>query len=57
MRIPLDSEEKRETLRQDTFRAWEDYQTTGLHSTKEEVEKWLTSWGVDHEVSAPVCHK
>lgn len=53
----VEREEKREAFRQDTLRAWEDYQATGLHATADEVEKWLASWGRDNEVSAPTCHK
>lgn len=53
----VEREEKRESFRQDTLRAWEDYQATGLHATADEVEKWLASWGKDNEVPAPTCHK
>lgn len=53
----VDREEKREALRQDTLKAWEEFQTTGLHATADEVEKWLTSWGTDNELPAPQCHK
>lgn len=50
-------EEKREALRQDTVKAWEEFQATGLHATAEEVEKWLSSWGAENELPAPVCHE
>ncbi|MBS9405713.1 CopG family ribbon-helix-helix protein [Halomonas sp. TRM85114] len=53
----VDREEKREAFRQDTLRAWEDYQTTGLHATADEVKKWLVSWGADNETPAPICHQ
>lgn len=53
----VEREEKREAFRQDTLRAWEDYQATGLHATADEVEKWLASWGKDNEAPAPTCHK
>ncbi|OHV83417.1 CopG family ribbon-helix-helix protein [Ensifer sp. LCM 4579] len=53
----VEREEKREAFRQDTLRAWEEYQATGLHATAEEVEDWLANWGTDNELSAPVCHK
>ncbi|AAF84874.1 CopG family ribbon-helix-helix protein [Xylella fastidiosa] len=52
----VEREEKRETFRQDTLKAWEEFQATGLHVTTEEVEKWLSSWGTENELSAPVCH-
>lgn len=53
----VEREEKREALRQDTLKAWEEFQATGLHATAEEVEKWLASWGTDNELPAPVCHE
>lgn len=53
----VEREEKREDFRQDCIRAWEEYQTTGLHATAEEVDAWLASWGTDNELPAPVCHK
>ncbi|EIW8495244.1 CopG family ribbon-helix-helix protein [Escherichia coli] len=53
----VEREEKREALRRDTLAAWEEYQSTGLHATAEEVDKWLESWGTENELPAPVCHK
>lgn len=53
----VDREEKRETLRQDTLQAWDEFQGTGLHATAEEVDKWLASWGTENELPAPECHK
>ncbi|MCV0397909.1 MAG: CopG family ribbon-helix-helix protein [Rhizobiaceae bacterium] len=50
-------EEKRESFRQDTLQAWNDYQATGLHATAEEVEEWLAGWGGDEERPAPECHE
>lgn len=50
-------EEKREAFRQDTIKAWNEYQETGLHATADEVNKWLASWGTENELPAPVCHK
>lgn len=50
-------EEKRETLRLDTLRAWDEFQATGLHATAQEVDRWLESWGTDAELPAPECHK
>jgi predicted transcriptional regulator len=37
----VDREEKRETFRRDTLEAWEEYQTTGLHLSADELEAWL----------------
>ena len=53
----VEREEKREAFKQDTLKAWEEYQATGLHAAADEVEQWLVSWGKDDEVSAPTCHK
>ena len=53
----VEREEKREALRQDSFKAWDEYKETGQHATAEEVDQWLASWGTDNERSAPECHK
>lgn len=53
----VDREEKREALKQETIKAWEEFQATGLHATADEVEKWLSSWGAENELPAPVCRK
>jgi predicted transcriptional regulator len=53
----VDREEKREAFRQDTLKAWEDYQETGLHVTAAEADAWLSTWGSEAELPAPVCHK
>ncbi|NMM36020.1 MAG: ribbon-helix-helix protein, CopG family [Glaciimonas sp.] len=53
----VEREEKREVFRQDTIKAWEEYQETGLHATVAEVDTWLASWGTESELPAPVCHK
>ncbi|MBB4194318.1 putative transcriptional regulator [Rhizobium aethiopicum] len=53
----VEREEKREALRQETLGAWNEFEATGLHVTGAEVEKWLSTWGTDDELSAPECHK
>ena len=53
----VEREEKHESLRQDTLKAWDEFQATGLHATADEVEQWLKSWGSDNELPAPECHK
>ncbi len=53
----IDREEKREAFRQDTIKAWNEYQETGLHATAEEVEIWLASWGSKNELPSPICHE
>lgn len=49
----VEREEQREALRQDTLKAWEEFKATGLHATAEEVDRWLASWGTEHELLAP----
>jgi predicted transcriptional regulator len=53
----VEREEKRESLKRDTLRAWEEYQASGLYATAEETDKWLASWGTEDELPPPVCHK
>ncbi len=52
----VEREERREAFRQDTLKAWEEYQATGLHATSDEVETWLENWGSDEEQTGPECH-
>jgi predicted transcriptional regulator len=49
-------EEKREQFRQDALRAWDDYQTTGLHATAEEADGWLRKLEAGEDAEAPECH-
>ena len=53
----VEREEKREALRQETLDAWDEFQATGLHVTGDEVEKWLSTWGTDDELSTPECQR
>jgi predicted transcriptional regulator len=53
----VEREEKREAFRQATIKAWDEYQETGLHATAAEVDTWLSSWGGDNPLPAPICHK
>lgn len=53
----VDREERREAFRQNTLKAWEEYQETGTHAAAAEVENWLSSWGTGNEVPAPACRK
>lgn len=49
----VEREEKREAFRQDTLKAWDEYRTTGLHASAEDVDAWLASWGAEHELPVP----
>jgi predicted transcriptional regulator len=53
----VEREEKREALRLDTLRAWEEFRETGLHATAEEIDRWLESWGSEDGLPAPECRK
>ncbi|UEP25155.1 CopG family ribbon-helix-helix protein [Burkholderia ambifaria] len=53
----VEREEKREALNQDTLKAWDEFQATGLHATAKEVDKWLASWGTENELPSPERHK
>lgn len=52
----VEREEKREAFRQDGIRAWNEYQTTGLHVTHEEAEAWLAKLEAGQDADLPVCH-
>lgn len=49
-------EEKREAFRQDTLKAWEEYQATGLHVTADEADAWLESLEEGNDIEPPECH-
>lgn len=52
----VEREEKRETFRQDSLNAWEEYRLTGQHVTAEEVDAWLAKLEQGHDVEPPACH-
>jgi len=52
----VDREEKRESLKQDALRAWEDYQKNGLHLTLEEADVWLAKLEEGEDAELPECH-
>ncbi|MCL2658006.1 MAG: ribbon-helix-helix protein, CopG family [Betaproteobacteria bacterium] len=52
----VEREEKREAFRQHTFKAWEEYRTTGLHATAEEVDAWLAQLEQGKDIEPPECH-
>ena len=51
----VEREERREAFREETLRAWEEFQQGGLHAKGEQVEEWLSSWGAENEQPAPKC--
>ncbi len=52
----VDREEKREAFRQSGIRAWNEYQTTGLHVTFEEADAWLAKLEAGQDAEPPACH-
>lgn len=52
----VEHEEKREALRQDAIRAWDEYQRTGRHLTAAEADAWLAKLEEGDDAEAPECH-
>lgn len=52
----VEREEKREAFRQDGLRAWETYQSTGLHVTHDEASAWLAKLAEGDDQEPPECH-
>lgn len=52
----VEREEKREALRQDAIRAWNDYRATALHVTLEDADAWLARLEAGEDVEPPECH-
>jgi predicted transcriptional regulator len=52
----VEREEKREKLRRDALAAWNEYQTTGLHVTEEEADRWLARLEAGEDEKPPECH-
>lgn len=46
----------REAFLQDTFKAWEEYRTTGLHVTADEADVWLAQLEQGNDIEPPECH-
>ena len=49
-------EEKRLAFHTDAMAAWEQYQTTGLHLSAEEVDTWLEKLEAGEDAQLPECH-
>lgn len=52
----VEREEKREKLRRDALAAWNEYQTTGMHVTEEEADRWLARLEAGDDDKPPECH-
>lgn len=52
----VEREEKREALRQDAIKAWNEYQASAQHLTMEEADAWLAKLEAGQDVEPPECH-
>jgi predicted transcriptional regulator len=53
----VEREEKRETIKQDAIRAWENYKANGLHVTHDEADAWLAQLEAGKDAEPPKCHE
>jgi predicted transcriptional regulator len=51
----VEREERREAFRQDTFKAWDEYRSTGLHVTADEADTWLADLELGKDTEPPGC--
>ena len=52
----VQEQEKVQAWNQSCIDSFTEYNTTGLHVSHDEVEKWMDSWGSDKELPPPKCH-
>jgi predicted transcriptional regulator len=52
----VEREETREKFKQDTLRAWDEYQASGLHVTAGEADAWLAQLADGNDIDPPECH-
>jgi predicted transcriptional regulator len=52
----LERREKREQFLKDGVASWEDYKSTGLHITGNEVDAWLDRLDAGDNAELPECH-
>nr|WP_315222336.1 CopG family ribbon-helix-helix protein [uncultured Duganella sp.] len=52
----VEREEKRDAFRQDTIKAWEEFQSSGLHATAGEADAWLAQLSEGNDIEPPECH-
>jgi predicted transcriptional regulator len=51
----VDREEKRESFRQDTLKAWQDFRTSGDHVSAEKADAWLAELEMGNDIEPPKC--
>mgnify|MGYP003337695657 CR=1 FL=1 len=52
----VEREEKREAFRQETLNAWEAFRKSGLHTTADEADAWLSQLEQGQDIDPPECH-
>lgn len=52
----VEREEKRETFRQETLMAWQDYRATGQHLSADDADAWLAQLEQGNDIEPPECH-
>jgi len=52
----VDREERREALRQDALKAWDNFQLTGRHVTHAEADDWMAGFETGQDMEPPECH-
>lgn len=55
--IFVEKQEAKDRMNQEAVQAYNDYKTTGLHVTHEQLDTWLDTWGTENEQPAPQCHE
>jgi len=52
----VEREERRESFRQETLKAWEAFRLNGLHATGAEADGWMSQLEQGKDVEPPECH-
>lgn len=53
----VEREEERNTAWQDAMHAWENYRSSGLHCTSEEMDAWFEKLETGIHAEPPLCHR
>lgn len=51
----VDREEKRQALRQDAIKAWDDFRLTGLHVGAADADSWLAKLEAGQDIEPPAA--
>ena len=55
--IFVEKQEAKDRMNLEAVQAYNDYKSTGLHVTHEQLDTWLDTWGTENEQPAPQCHE